>query len=148
MYTADFNGDGVGDIVVGAPGARDGIGRAYIVYGNASGIDDDFDLSAMENSDYAGLVLSSGDGGNFSHSIGFAVAAAGYVRDMLQSLFEGTEQTAHNRPKDKKKRSTTYDSMTPRPHCLRPFPTPGCNSSLQAFACSTTMTQNHSLNAA
>lgn len=77
LYTTDFNGDGVGDIVVGAPGANNGIGRAYIVYGNASGIDEDFDLAAMENSDYAGLVLSGSEGGNFSYYIGYAVAAAG-----------------------------------------------------------------------
>lgn len=75
----DFNGDGLGDIVVGAPGASSGVGRAYIIYGNSSGIDEDFDLSTLEERDHAGLVLSGSDGGNFSYNIGFAVAAAGYV---------------------------------------------------------------------
>lgn len=76
----DFDGDGIGDIVVGAPGASGGVGRAYIIYGNASGIDNDFDISTLEERDYAGLILVGSHEGNFSYNIGFAVAAAGYVR--------------------------------------------------------------------
>ncbi len=81
MYMTDFNGDGIGDIVVGAPGASGGVGRAYLIYGNASGIDEDFDVSALEDGGYIGLILSGSVGGNFSYNIGFAVAAAGYVHD-------------------------------------------------------------------
>lgn len=79
LVLPDFNGDGIGDIAVGAPGASSGVGRAYIVYGNSSGIDEDVDLSTLEERDYAGLVLSGIAGGNFSYNIGFAVAAAGYA---------------------------------------------------------------------
>lgn len=82
MKITDFNGDGVGDIVIGAPGASNGIGRAYVVYGNASGIDEDFDLAAMESRNYAGLIMSGREGGNFSYNIGYAVASAGYALDM------------------------------------------------------------------
>lgn len=76
---ADFNGDGIGDIIVGAPGADANVGRAYVVYGNASGIGESFDLSDVENGDGVGLLLSGSSGGKFSHSIGYAVAAAGCV---------------------------------------------------------------------
>lgn len=73
----DFNGDGIGDIVVGAPGANNGVGEAHIIYGNASGFEADLDLSALAEREHAGLVLSGSEGGIFSHSIGYAVAAAG-----------------------------------------------------------------------
>jgi FG-GAP repeat/FG-GAP-like repeat len=36
--TLDLNGDGLGDVVVGAPGASDGLGRAYVYLGSASGL--------------------------------------------------------------------------------------------------------------
>lgn len=83
---ADFNGDGVGDIVVGAPGASSGIGRAYIIYGSSSGIDEDVDVSTLEERDHAGLALSGSPGGNFSYNIGFAVAAAGYVNEATDEI--------------------------------------------------------------
>eukprot|EP00903_Cladosiphon_okamuranus_P018604 g17125.t1 len=86
----DFNGDGIGDVIVGAPGASSGVGRAYIIYGNYSGIDEDVDVSTLEERDYAGLVLSGSPGGNFSYSIGFAVAAAGDVNgDNLMDVMIG-----------------------------------------------------------
>ena len=89
---ADFNGDGIGDIIVGAPGADADIGRAYVVYGNASGIGESFDLSDVENGDGVGLLLSGSSGGKFSHSIGYAVAAAGYVYRMYIITWEYSNQ--------------------------------------------------------
>ena len=62
---------------MGAPGADTGIGRAYIVYGNASGIGESFDLADVESGDGVGLLLSGSSGGKYSHDIGYAVAAAG-----------------------------------------------------------------------
>ncbi|CAB1121356.1 unnamed protein product [Ectocarpus sp. CCAP 1310/34] len=92
----DFNGDGVGDIVIGAPGASDGVGRAYVVYGNSSGIDEDFDVSALEDRDSAGLVMTGRQGGTFSHSIGYAVAAAGDVNgDSLMDVMVGAYGSSH-----------------------------------------------------
>lgn len=75
----DFNGDGYGDLVVGAPGANSGIGRAYIVYGSPLSFDASLDLAALRNGEgeVAGLLVSGSDGGMFSYNIGYAVAAAG-----------------------------------------------------------------------
>ncbi|CAN0503992.1 unnamed protein product, partial [Ectocarpus sp. 12 AP-2014] len=92
----DFNGDGVGDIVIGAPGASDGVGRAYVVYGNSSGIDENFDVSALEDRDRAGLIMTGREGGTFSHSIGYAVAAAGDVNgDSLMDVMVGAYGSSH-----------------------------------------------------
>lgn len=77
--STDFNGDGIEDIIVGAPGANSGIGKAYVVYGNASGISESFDVLAVENREHVGLLLSGTSGETFSYSIGYAVAAAGCV---------------------------------------------------------------------
>lgn len=75
--TPDFNGDGLDDIIVGAPGADSGIGRAYVIYGSASGMDEDFDVTYLEDSPHGGLLLSGSTGGAYSNNIGYAVAAAG-----------------------------------------------------------------------
>lgn len=77
MRHPDFNGDGLDDLIVGAPGADSGIGRAYVIYGSASGMNESFDVSDVEDRPYVGLLLSGSSGGAYSNSIGYAVAAAG-----------------------------------------------------------------------
>lgn len=77
----DFNGDGLGDFVTGAPGSDSGIGRAYVIYGkgNGSNILPISDVSILTEPDdsYAGLVLGGTAGGTYSNNIGYAVAGAG-----------------------------------------------------------------------
>lgn len=73
----DFNGDGYGDIVIGAPGADLGNGRAYVLFGNESWSELSFDVSDLENTSHAGLVLAGTEGGTYTNNIGYAVAGAG-----------------------------------------------------------------------
>jgi hypothetical protein len=52
----DFNGDGLADLIIGAPAAGNGSGAAYLVYGHASG---DVDLSSPGAG--ASLLTVAGD---------------------------------------------------------------------------------------
>ena len=75
----DFNGDGIDDFVVAAPGAdvadAGDAGRVYVVYGKAGGFGASLDLSApMAESD--GFVVSGFVAGDLS---GHSVSAAGDV---------------------------------------------------------------------
>jgi len=69
----DWNGDGLADLLVGAPGAAGSSGRSYVVFGKSTG-------SAVQLSTIAagtgGVVLNGQSAGDQS---GFSVAAAGDV---------------------------------------------------------------------
>ncbi|WP_430938495.1 hypothetical protein [Rhodovulum sp. YNF3179] len=80
----DFNGDGLADILVGAPGT--GGGAAFVVFGDpglkGAGTRDLSDLSASE-----GLVLSGGAAGD---TIGYSLANAGdFDGDGIDDLLIG-----------------------------------------------------------
>ena len=51
----DVNGDGMDDLIIGAPGAdpggRDGAGRAYVVFGRSDGFLAEIDLAALADGD-------------------------------------------------------------------------------------------------
>jgi Ca2+-binding RTX toxin-like protein len=70
----DVNGDGFGDIIVGAPGAGPSadIGEAYVVFGKAGGFAASFDLSTLDGTN--GFRLDGGNGRS-----GFSVSSAGDV---------------------------------------------------------------------
>ena len=74
----DLNGDGFGDLVIGAPQAdpsgRDWAGSAYVVFGKASGFAADLDLSTLNGAN--GFRLTGAADGDW---IGEAVSAAGDV---------------------------------------------------------------------
>lgn len=76
----DFNGDGFGDLVIGAPlaGASGsqptGAGSSYLVFGKASGFGTSFDLSSMDGTN--GMRIDGSASGDF---FGRSVAAAGDV---------------------------------------------------------------------
>ena len=106
----DVNGDGIGDMIVGAIGADgDGFNRgaAYVVFGSAGSLhnnvflgalngNDGFQLSGVANSDYAGnFVGSAGDvnGDGFDDVIVSAISAdiAGYTNNgAAYVVFGGT----------------------------------------------------------
>ena len=69
----DVNGDGIDDLIVGAPGHYDLKGAAYVVYGKAEGLQS---LTLGILSPEHGFTIS---GGWSATALGFAVAAAGDV---------------------------------------------------------------------
>jgi hypothetical protein len=71
----DFNGDGIGDILIGALNAGDGnLGKAYVVFGSISAWPSSFNLTSLNGNNGFSFVGQSSDDG-----CGGSVAAAGDV---------------------------------------------------------------------
>ncbi|HEX8256418.1 MAG TPA: hypothetical protein VF589_02185, partial [Allosphingosinicella sp.] len=70
----DVNGDGVNDVVIGAPVASFGVGDAYVIFGAAGGLGASIDLAALDGTN--GFRI----GGRLSNAqTGTSVASAGDV---------------------------------------------------------------------
>lgn len=76
----DFNGDGLADIVIGAPGAAATAltdnGAAYVVFGSADGMGTAGSLELQSLKDYKGLIITGELAGNL---FGTSVSGAGDV---------------------------------------------------------------------
>lgn len=70
----DFNGDNINDFIVGAPGAANGAGAAYVVYGKEGGLPATTDLDSLSAS--TGFKIEGSIGGA---NLGRAVAGAGDI---------------------------------------------------------------------
>ncbi|MCZ4254668.1 Ig-like domain-containing protein [Sulfitobacter sp. G21635-S1] len=73
----DVNGDGIGDLIIGASGANPNqyvTGAAYVVFGNTAGFDANFDLDALNGSN--GFAIH---GMSFHDYFGESVSSAGDV---------------------------------------------------------------------
>ncbi len=74
----DINGDGIGDVIIGArfadPNGNDSAGESYVVFGSSSGFGTSFELSSLNGSN--GFVINGIDGNDFS---GQTVSSAGDV---------------------------------------------------------------------
>ncbi|WP_417466237.1 beta strand repeat-containing protein, partial [Kordiimonas sp.] len=71
----DINGDGYGDLLIGAPQADpngSGSGSAYLVYGSEAGFGSSFELSSLNGTN--GFVIN---GSNNGYNAGASVSAAG-----------------------------------------------------------------------
>ena len=84
----DVDGDGIGELLIGAPGAGDSPnnpGRTYVLFGSSSGVTNPTELSALDGGN--GLVLNGEtNGDNFGHS----VRAAGDINgDGIDDLVVG-----------------------------------------------------------
>ncbi|EDX85070.1 FG-GAP repeat domain protein [Synechococcus sp. PCC 7335] len=91
----DVNGDGLGDLIVGAPGASpngDASGESYVVFGSDTGFDASFELSSLDGSN--GFVLNGINTGDRS---GFSVSGAGDVNgDGFDDLIIGAYRANPN----------------------------------------------------
>ncbi len=84
----DVNGDGIGDLIVGAPGSDDGgdlAGEAYVVYGVAGSTRGTLDLTGLTAAQ--GFIIQGDAAGD---QAGFSVSAAGDVNgDGIDDLIVG-----------------------------------------------------------
>ena len=88
----DINGDGVDDLIVGAPMDNYSTGTSYIIYGRTSGFDASLNLSSLAAS--SGFSLSSSA---YNDSFGIAISRAGDINgDGLDDLIIGAPGTSNN----------------------------------------------------
>ena len=91
----DINGDGLGDIVIGAPGFDPGyedslVGKAYVVFGRKDGLGSRVDVAGLDGEN--GFALRG-----YGNGVGASVAAAGDLNgdgyaDLVVTAGEGTQQ--------------------------------------------------------
>ncbi|TMV12683.1 FG-GAP repeat protein [Arenibacterium halophilum] len=89
-HAGDVNGDGLDDLIVGAPGADGRNGAAYVIFGDTGGFSATFSLSALDGTN--GFKLG---GAATDETAGRAVSSAGDVNgDGIDDLIIGAP--AHN----------------------------------------------------
>ena len=87
----DVNGDGLADVIVGAPGHNGQAGMSYVVFGSASAFPANIDLSTLDG--HNGFALS-GSGNDLS---GISVASAGDLNaDGIDDIAIGAEAAHGN----------------------------------------------------
>ncbi|MEM7054524.1 MAG: hypothetical protein AAF446_08235 [Pseudomonadota bacterium] len=93
----DFNGDGIDDLIIGAPAPFNSIfaesaGRSYIVFGSDNGFTSPFELSSLDGSN--GIAI---DGEANDDYFGFSVSAAGDINgDNMDDVIIGANSADPN----------------------------------------------------
>ncbi|ACC83215.1 beta strand repeat-containing protein [Nostoc punctiforme] len=92
----DINGDGIDDLIIGAPGAspngKINAGKSYVVFGNSNGFGASLNLSSLDGSN--GFVINGIDRLNYSDSL---VSSAGDINgDGLDDLIIGVAGASPN----------------------------------------------------
>lgn len=88
----DVNGDGLGDLIVGAPGANTDAGKSYLIFGNSNISNSVLNVSALDGNN--GLTL---EGINSGDESGFSVSNAGDVNgDGIGDLIVGAPNINNN----------------------------------------------------
>ncbi|NRA57425.1 MAG: FG-GAP repeat protein [Phycisphaerales bacterium] len=90
----DFNGDGIDDVIIGAPSAspigQRGGGKAYIIFGSGSGFPMSFDAASLDGGN--GLVLEGVSSLASGERAGFSVDGAGDLNnDGARDAIIGTQ---------------------------------------------------------
>ena len=88
----DINGDGIDDLIIGAPYAdpngNSSAGKSYVVFGKRGSFDANFNLSQLDGSN--GFVLNGIRGGGLSDQSGSSVSGAGDINgDGIDDLIIG-----------------------------------------------------------
>jgi len=92
----DVNGDGIGDLIVGAvdasPNGESGAGESYVVFGSTAGFASQFDLSELDGTN--GFRINGIEGGDES---GYSVSAAGDINgDGIDDVMVGAQNAEAN----------------------------------------------------
>jgi hypothetical protein len=88
----DINGDGIDDLIIGAPSAASGAGQSYVVFGRKNSFSQSLDLSSLDGSN--GFAINGINGvkpdGSSSDSSGNSVSSAGDINgDGIDDLIIG-----------------------------------------------------------
>ncbi|MEO0803997.1 MAG: hypothetical protein AAFY57_17220 [Cyanobacteria bacterium J06642_2] len=70
----DINGDGIDDLIIGAPGSYSGEGESYVVFGSIDGFDASLNLVDLDGTD--GFAIRGADENGYS---GYSVSGAGDI---------------------------------------------------------------------
>ena len=84
----DINGDGITDLIIGAPGANDEAGETYVIFGSSSDFNDRLDLDDLDSDE--GFVIRGIDDGDES---GISVSNIGdFNGDNIDDLIIGAPE--------------------------------------------------------